>query len=105
MNIYDFDNTIYKGDSTRDFYFYCLKNHPQILFYLPVQGFFAIPFGLHLLEKTKFKEKFYGFFKLVPDIDSLVESFWVTHEKNIKDFYYKIHKDDDLIISASPEFL
>jgi HAD superfamily phosphoserine phosphatase-like hydrolase len=105
MNVYDFDNTIYKGDSTRDFYFYCLKKHPVIALYLPVQGFFAIPFALHLLEKTKFKEKFYGFFKFIPDIDEDVKSFWIEKEKNIKDFYYDIHRSDDLIISASPQFL
>ena len=25
MNVYDFDKTIYNGDSTLDFYFFCLK--------------------------------------------------------------------------------
>ena len=31
MNIYDFDETIYDSDSTKDFYFYCLKKYPKIL--------------------------------------------------------------------------
>ena len=26
INLYDFDNTIYEGDSSTDFLFYCLKN-------------------------------------------------------------------------------
>ena len=28
MNVYDFDGTIYDGDSTFDFYKYCMKKHP-----------------------------------------------------------------------------
>ena len=37
MNLYDFDETIYDGDSTRDFVLYCYKNHPRTLAYLPRQ--------------------------------------------------------------------
>jgi phosphoserine phosphatase len=52
------------------------------------------------------KEKFYGLLKYVDDIDNHVENFWNTHEKNIMT-YYKDKKDhsNDVIISASPEFL
>ena len=58
MNVYDFDETIYHGDSTRDFYFFCLKNYPKIAKYLPMQGYFAIKFALKIMPKTQFKEKF-----------------------------------------------
>ena len=30
MNVYDFDKTIYYGDSTADFYLFCLKRHKKI---------------------------------------------------------------------------
>ena len=39
MNVYDFDGTIYDGDSTLDFWYFCLKKHPQILLYLPYHCF------------------------------------------------------------------
>lgn len=105
MNVYDFDETIYHGDSTRDFYFFCLRNYPKIAIYLPKQGYYAIKFGLKIMPKTQFKEKFYSFLKSVPDIDSAVEKFWQSHEKNLKGWYIKQKRRDDLIISASPEFL
>ena len=105
MNVYDFDQTIYHGDSTRDFYFFCLKNYPVIAKYLPMQGWYGIWFGLKIMPKTKFKEKFYSFLKSVPDIDGAVEKFWQSHERNLKEWYIKQKKEDDLIISASPEFL
>ena len=35
MNVYDFDKTIYYGDSTADFYLFCLKRHKKILTLAP----------------------------------------------------------------------
>ena len=35
MNVYDFDKTIYKNDSTADFFLYCLRKHPRIIAILP----------------------------------------------------------------------
>ena len=32
MNVYDFDGTIYDGDSSIDFYLFCIKRKPSILF-------------------------------------------------------------------------
>ncbi len=105
MNVFDFDNTIYNGDSTADFYFFCLKRHKKILLLLPSLLFNFIKFyALHIGTKTGFKEKMYAFLKYC-DIDKDVEDFWNTHICNIKPFYKKIRKDNDVIISASPEFL
>ena len=51
------------------------------------------------------KEHFYLFLKYIKDIDMEIDSFWDTHYHNIKNFYIiKDHKND-IIISASPEFL
>ncbi len=35
INLYDFDNTIYEGDSSTDFFFYCLKKYPKIVKIIP----------------------------------------------------------------------
>ena len=105
MNVYDFDNTIYSGDSTRDFYFFTLKNYPSILKYLPYQAYHFIKFALGIVDKTAFKEKFYIFFKSIKDIDLFLDKFWKIHIKNIKKWYFDIKCDDDIIISASPYFL
>lgn len=105
MNIYDFDNTIYNGDSTRDFYFYCLKKYPKILLTVPMTVF---AFGMYIIgawSKTKFKEKMYRFLTHVNDAERETELFWDSHQDNIKDYYRKTRLDDDVVISASPEFL
>lgn len=105
MNIYDFDKTIYDGDSTLDFYLFALKKRPTLIRYLPIQilGFLKYLFGIY--TKLEFKEKFYYFLNGISDINSLVEVFWDEKQSKIKGWYLKYKKDSDLIISASPTFL
>lgn len=105
VNVYDFDKTIFDGDSTQKFYLYLLKKQPKIALYLPKQFVYFIPFCLGKMEKTKFKEKFYSCFNVVKDIDKEVENFWDINIKGIKSWYYEKQEDTDIIISASPEFL
>lgn len=105
MNVYDFDKTIYDGDSTADFIFYCIKSYPKVLLNLPITAGAYFLYVTHIFSKTQFKEKMYGFLKFVPDIDSAVEKFWSIKKSKIKSWYKEQHRDDDLIISASPEFL
>lgn len=105
MNVYDFDKTIYNGDSTLDFYFFCLKKNKLLLRYILFQiyGFLLYKFGF--CNKTKFKEYFYCFFKGIKDIDNYVKIFWEEHEYKIRKWYIKQKKKDDVVISASPEFI
>ena len=37
MNVYDFDKTIYNGDSTLDFYIFSIKKNLLLLRYFPKQ--------------------------------------------------------------------
>ena len=61
MNVYDFDKTIYRGDSTKDFYFFLLRRHPVLIRYLPKQimGFLRHLSGKY--TKTEWKEAFFSF--------------------------------------------
>ena len=105
MNVYDFDKTIYDGDSTAHFYFYCLKKQPRILLWLPYQAWAFFCYIIGFYDKTQFKERFYKFFKSIEKIDELVDSFWNTHYGGIKKWYTDLQCEDDIVISASPEFL
>lgn len=105
MNIYDFDKTIYDGDSTFDFIKYCAVRYPKaaVTSFSTLAAF--IKYRAGVFTKTQFKEVMYRFLKYIPDIDTALEDFWDKHEKNILDYYKKQQRDDDIIISASPEFL
>lgn len=105
VNIYDFDGTIYDGDSSIDFYLFCLKRNFKILLCLPLQFFSFILFKLGIIDRKEFKEKFFCFLKFVKDLNELVTLFWKDKFSKIKPFYLKKKHNNDIIISASPEFL
>ena len=105
MNVYDFDKTIYSGDSTADFYIFSLKRHKKIITLAPsllgsVIKFYVFKKG----TKTDFKQVMYRFLRYC-DIDKDVNDFWEINQSKIKKYYLKQKRNDDVIISASPEFL
>ena len=105
MNVYDFDKTIYDGDSTVDFYFYCIKRQPNLLCFLPKQAWAFTKYLFGFITKTQFKEKFFEVFSGIENIDNYITDFWEKNKVKIKKWYSKTHIDNDVVISASPEFL
>lgn len=105
IKIYDFNKTIYDGNSTKDFYLYCLRKNPLILFFLPIQicGFFLYAVGIW--TSSRFWENCLSFVKMLDDIDAIVEEFWHKNYFKVKKWYLDKEHKDDVIISASPEFL
>lgn len=104
MNIYDFDNTIYNGDSSKDFFLYCLKRNKKILMDIIPICFMLFLYLIKIIEKEKFKEVFFRFLKRINGVE-YVNDFWEINATKIKNFYIKQHKENDIIISASPYFL
>lgn len=105
INVFDFDKTIYDGDSTLDFYIFCLRKNPQLYKYIPSQIFAVIKYHIGCSNITQTKEKCYSFLASVSNLDELIGDFWDENIKKIKSWYYNKHQEDDVIISASPEFL
>ncbi len=105
MNVFDFDKTIYDGDSTADFFRFCLRRQPGLSRFLPriVWGFSL--YFLGVWDKTRAKQNFYRFLRAVPDVDGCVSAFWESYLCRIKSWYPAMQRGDDVIISASPEFL
>lgn len=105
MNVYDFDGTIYDGDSTVDFYLFCVKKNPFLLRYLPIQ---VIAFGLYFMkkiDKTHLKEQFFSFLKGVGNVDDRIIEFTKAKACKIQDWYLTQKKETDVIITASPYFI
>ena len=127
MRVYDFDGTIYSGDSTYDFYFYLIKKKPKVLLYLPRFIYSYILYKLNIkivnderfnylsdddflvLNKTYLKQNFFRFLNVInnKEIDKLIHNFWLEkiNENKIFKYYIKSRSKDDVIISASPRFL
>ena len=105
MNVYDFDKTIYDGDSTVDFYLFCLRKKPTLIKYIFTQCHGIMLYITKKCSKTKFKERFHSFLNGGDDIDSYVSEFWEKNSHKIKAWYKEKQQADDVIISASAEFL
>ena len=77
MNLYDFDKTIYKKDSTLVFYWFCFKRKPIKMF-----GHFVYSCVLFILNKLGFittrvfKERFLSFTRYFVKIEDEVQKFW-----------------------------
>ncbi len=104
MNVYDFDHTIYSGDSALDFCRLCYGKDPGLFRYIPRQLLAGAAY-LFNKDKTASKQRFYSFFESVNDIDELLERFWDRNLCRVKPFYLEKRRADDVIITASPQFI
>jgi len=105
INSYDFDGTIYDGDSSVDFYIYSIRKNKKVLLQVPIQLWGTILYLLRIIDKTRFKEYIFSYLKRIDNVDKNIEEFWKEKYKKIKKWYFKQKKKTDVIISASPEFL
>ncbi len=108
MNVYDFDNTIYDGESVIDFFLFYCKKDKSLLKYIPSVFLALIKYkmGKVTIEEAlaKYGKAVGDFYKSNSQINEDMKVFWDTHMNKIKPFYKDVQSDDDLIISGSPEF-
>jgi phosphoserine phosphatase len=104
VNVYDFDHTIYGGDSSVDFFLFVLGKKPYLIILTPFQAVGILLYLLGFISKEKMKERFFVFLRFIPAREMAVR-FWEKNRRKIRRWYLRQKQDDDVIISASPEFL
>ena len=88
------------------FYRFCLAKYPSsVLKTLPRSAWFGLGHVLGLVDTKHLKQQLFSFLSAIPNIDGVVEEFWQENQKRIGAWYLSQKKPDDVIISASPEFL
>ncbi len=113
ISIYDFDDTIYNGNSIIDFWGFSILKYPRILIWAPYQFVSAIQWKCNMITADKFKEAFLSFIKSVPSdlLEPFIMDFWGTHKKKVPPWVSKQIDSDrkkslyPICISASPGFL
>lgn len=106
MNVYDFDKTIINDDSSKLFLQYCFEIMPRVFLKKPWEKVSSLMAYIRERETVEaFKESMFAFLRYVPDPGRLVQEFWDKNMWRIEDYYKELRRNDDLIISASPEFL
>ena len=106
MNVYDFDKTIFYPDSSYCFFLYCLRRYPRaVLHAMPGACVKALQWKLGAAETKGLKEKLFAFLPALDNIERIVLEFWDEYRAHLGAWYLAQKQSDDLIISASPEFL
>ena len=105
MNGYDFDDTIFRGNSMRRFSIFCTLRLPYLILFAPVLLLAFLLRAVRILNKNRFLHMISLFVALVPNAEKFAAKFWDKNIKRIKPWYLKQRRDDDIIISASPFFL
>ena len=105
MNVYDFDKTVFSGDSTTKFYFFVLRRNPKLWLKCPKVSAAGVQLLTGRMSLRRFKETLFRSFLPNIDVDKEVRAFWKHNRRHMKKWYLKQLRDDDVISSASPEFL
>lgn len=106
MNTYDYDMTISSPDSGVAFFAFCIKRYPRIIIpLLPKLIGAAVKFFRGRSDAYELKECIYSFLPKLPDVDKTIEDFCKEFHTHVAPWYLQQKRDDDVIISASPEFI
>ena len=106
MNAYDFDKTIVPFDSTAFFARWCLARYRRARLRLPLLIWPGLAMLLRLGSKERFKEAlFRAVFTAPADLRAEIDAFWQENLPRTNAWYLERRRPDDVVISASPDFL
>ena len=109
MRVFDFDNTLYDGESMVDFFHFMVEKKEELKKYKSLVNFFLNLYNHNMLPMNlvrKCIDKYKGELNYsTKNLDKYVDEFWELHrDKIMKDMVKKVKKDD-VIITASLDFL
>ena len=105
MNAYDFDKTLYPRDSTLEFYLVSLLRHPSFLLDLPKTAIAFLRYRRGRISLQELREISLSSFRRLKDPEAEAERFWQKRRHKLFAYYAEIRRPDDVVISASPEFI
>lgn len=105
MNVFDYDGTIMHGDTEDYFRAYVYKHFKLKLRHRFELRLFDLLWKLRLVTAQCYRTHTYPYITYIPNLDKVVVDFWNEHEKDIFPYYYEIHQDDDVVVSATPRIL
>lgn len=104
-DLYDFDGTVFDGESGTEFMLFCFKRHPSLIRYLPRQVKAIL---MHkLLKKSSFGEMKNEIYCYLNGIDAQKEAelFWEKNASRMNPWFKPTEHDVPVVIcSASPVF-
>ena len=108
MKVFDFDNTLYRGESPIDFVLFMIKKNRKILLWIPKIFFNLIKYKLCILSGEQLESKINDFMDdFLNDKDEIIRNtkeFWSRNYKKLNMNTIKEVEPDDVILTASPSF-
>ena len=107
IDVYDFDGTLYDGDSTADYVLFCLRRHPSLVLVLPRVIAAAARLAIRRIGLTEFKSALFGAMSRRIDLEAEAERFWrdARTRKKLGAWFNGTPRDLPIVLaSASPEF-
>lgn len=109
MKAFDFDNTLYHGESSVDFAIYMIRKNKRIILWLPTIFYNLIKYKLCLVGRDEMENTINRFLKACfTDKDEILgdtADFWRRNRKKLDMKMIGRIKKDDIIITAGPSFL
>ena len=109
IKVFDFDNTLYHGESSIDLAFYLIRRNKRILLYVPSILINLAKYKMCLLDREKAEQEINDFLKVAVkdkyEAAEIVESFWAENSYRLDENMIKRVRKDDVIITAGPDML
>lgn len=109
VNVFDFDNTIYDGETLVDFILYYVRRDVKIWKYIPKLIVIALKDAFHLFNIEEAIDAYAsfleGYYVNLNDIEESVVDFWNKNEKKIRPWYNEVRKESDIIVSGTTDFI
>ena len=107
MRVFDFDNTLYDGESIMDIFLYFLKkDFKTIIRFAPkfIRDFIRYKFDKITVEEAmeSYGKAFKEYCGKYDNIYDEFEKFWDLNEHKIKSFYSQIRDEEDIVVSGCP---
>lgn len=103
--MYDFDGTIYHGDSGKDFLIFSFFRYPFKVSLAIIKTFFKyLRYKSGHIPFEQVKETLFSFVKDIKDLPLFTSKFVKKHRHKVKSFYASKRLKSDFIITASLDF-
>ncbi len=109
MQVFDFDNTLYHGESAVDFALWMIRHNRKVLLWLPRIIWNLLKYKLCLINLKSLMQPANAFLRTIirdeKQMQRAVACFWETHRRFLnREMIAKI-RPGDVIITAGPSFL
>lgn len=109
MKVFDFDKTIYDGESLFDFLVFCVRKKKSLCLHLPYAIYVCILHEMNRLSDDKIYALANKMARTVidskEDLDSFIAEFWQKNRHKLKKSFLERIDEEDVIITGSIRLL